>query len=50
MAKNEVITLRVEKPLRDALDRIAESRGIPRGEQVRRLIVDEIQRERNKKS
>lgn len=48
MAKTEAVTLRIEKPVRDQLDRIAAARRQTRGELVRQLIVDEIRRERNK--
>lgn len=48
MAKNEAVTLRIEKPVKDQLDRIAASRRQTRGELVRQLIMDEIRRERAK--
>ena len=42
MAKQEALTLRVDKPLKDAVARKARAQGIPTGEYVRRLLAADV--------
>ena len=45
MAKGEMLTVRVDKPVLDRLTRMARDRGITRGELLRRVILEKIKEE-----